>query len=86
MDGDHEVVDESKEQTMKKQITNKLALQKETLRSLRHLELGAAAGGISGTRICNTLYDGCLTASCHDCHGTITSDSCPTGVASACGC
>jgi hypothetical protein len=71
---------------MKKQITNKLALRTETVRNLRHLDLQGVAGGISGTRICNTLYDGCLTASCHDCHGTFTSDSCPTGIATGCAC
>ena len=68
---------------MKKNM-NKLALHKETLRSLRHLDLNLVAGGISGNRNCNTLYDGCQTATCHDCHGTITSDGCPTGVETAC--
>ena len=71
---------------MKKQAMNKLALHKETLRSLDRLTLKSVAGGISGNRNCNTLYDGCQTASCNDCHGTISSDGCPTGLVSACVC
>jgi hypothetical protein len=70
---------------MKKNM-NKLALHKETLRSLDHLDLKRVPGGISGNRNCGTLYAGCPTASCHDCHGTIASDSCPTGLVSECGC
>jgi hypothetical protein len=69
-----------------KKTMNKLALHKETLRSLHHLDRKRVAGGISGNRNCNTLYDGCPTATCNDCHGTITSDGCPTGVVSACNC
>jgi hypothetical protein len=60
----------------------KLALDKETIRSLANAELERIAGGISGPRICNSNVDHCPTrVTCN------TRDlNCPSSPGTFCAC
>lgn len=63
----------------------KLALDKETIRSLASGELAGIAGGISGPRGCHSIDDHCPSPT-----GGVTCNSadniCPSGPGSVCVC
>jgi hypothetical protein len=62
---------------MKKQITSKLSLSKETLRHLSERDLRGVVGGISATHCVPTGISDC--ADCPTQASCISNGSCPTG-------
>lgn len=63
---------------MRKKMNDKLALNRETLRTLDHLNMAGIAGGQTGT-ICSNVTDTCETCVGPSCKGGTTTLTTTTG-------
>jgi len=60
---------------MRKQMNDKLSLNRETLRTLTGLDMSGIVGGQTGT-LCSNVTDTCDTCFGPSCRGTATSACC----------
>jgi hypothetical protein len=73
---------------MNSKLKKKLALGRETVRTLAGLssgDLGRVVGGISGLRGCHSIQDHCDTGTGGVLCGASVDDVCPSGDAGQCG-